>query len=106
MAGPRRGRLQERTGPTAHRQRLIALELGRRTKPVRRADVPRLSPEIAVAYLGKTDRTIARDMNTLNELDLVRSTVKGWEARSEIVTAFLPERADSPLTGEACRDVA
>lgn len=94
------GVFKDRSGPTAHRQRLIALELGRTELPAKRADVPRLSPEIGLAYAGKTGKTIARDLNALGQLGLIMLTQKGYVARLDIVSAFLPERTEAELTGE------
>lgn len=88
---------RSRTGPTAHRQRLIALELGARGSPVRRADIRLLSPPIALAYLGKTAKTVTRDLNALRDLDLIVPDVGGWRAITEIVSAFLPTRAAAVL---------
>jgi len=91
---------RSKTGPVAYRQRLIALELGSRADPVRRADVPELSTSIAAAYFGKGAKTLSRDLNALYDLGLITSNHAGWRARTEIVSAFLPARAEVGVLGE------
>jgi Fic family protein len=93
------GVFRSRSGPTAHRQRLIALELGTRKTAVRRADVPTLSAVIAATYSGKGTKTVTRDLNALRELGLIVLDIGGWRATTEIVTAFLPVRAEVGMLG-------
>lgn len=83
-----------RAGAPAHRQRLIALELGRRNAPVRPSDFQKLSAEIALSYVGKGTKTVTRDINALTELGLVDRTSHGCVAKTEVVSAFLPSRAE------------
>lgn len=99
------GVFKDRSGPTAHRQRLIALQLGQGELAAKRAEIPKLSPEIGYAYAGKTSKTISRDLNALEELGLVRLTPKGYVARIEIVSAFLPQRVEAELAGDATPQV-
>ena len=42
------------------------------------------------AYGKKTPKTIARDVNRLIEMDLVRTERKGIVANKEIILGFLP----------------
>lgn len=72
------------------RRRTLVFELTKRTAGVRRRDFPGLSPELATAYAGKTDKTISRDVNALCRLQLVRTTPEGIIANSEVMRAFLP----------------
>jgi len=51
-----------------------------------------VSPRIAEAYVGKTDKTIQRDINVLIEMDLVKRTGKGIQIRQELMSAFLQRR--------------
>lgn len=92
---------RSRTGPVAYRQRLIALELGVRPNPMKRSEVPTLSTEIAAAYFGKTTKTLSRDLNALEQLGLIIYDRTGWRATTEIVSAFLPVRADAVVLGDA-----
>ena len=57
--------------PAAQRQRLLAVEVGSRASahnPIRRAEIRRLTPELAEAYFNKTGKTLSRDLNKLQEL--------------------------------------
>lgn len=60
-----------------------------------RAELRRLSPELAEAYAGKTERTLTRDLNALERMDLISRTSEGWIPRSDSVLAFMPPQARS-----------
>ncbi|HSS04115.1 MAG TPA: Fic family protein [Solirubrobacterales bacterium] len=64
-----------------------------RAKP--RAEIRRLSPELAEAYAGKTERSLTRDLNALERMELIRRTPEGWIPRSDSVLAFMPLQARS-----------
>ena len=49
-----------------------------------------LTPRLAEAYATKTDKTLSRDLNTLQEMDLVRRDPEGVVANKEKILAFLP----------------
>ncbi|ANZ36864.1 hypothetical protein BBK82_13060 [Lentzea guizhouensis] len=58
-----------------------------------RADIPTLSVELARMYATKTDKTITRDINALEELELlVKGGRRGVRANIELIRAFLPLR--------------
>lgn len=51
--------------------------------------LPLLTPSLAVHYDG-TDRMLARDLNLVSKLLLVRRTQRGWVANTDMMRAFLP----------------
>ena len=79
----------------AERRRLqLVLALSDERDSVARRDIPRLSPELAVAYSG-TQRMLSRDLNTLEKLGLVEQPGRGlWRARREQILAFRPLRRE------------
>lgn len=79
----------------AERRRLqLVLALSDEQASVARRDIPRLSPELAVAYSG-TQRMLSRDLNTLEKLGLVEQPGRGlWRARREQILAFRPLRRE------------
>ena len=77
-----------RTGHAAARRRQLVLDLSARGKPVRRRDIRLLTPRLAAAYSGKTEKTITRDLNTLSEMNLITRTRQGIAARKEMMQAF------------------
>lgn len=61
----------------AHRQRLLAIELGKHRDWVRRAAITTLAPSLTEEYAGKTTKTITRDINRLRELGFIRPDGSG-----------------------------
>lgn len=74
------------------RRRRLVIDLTLKAEPVSIANLPYVSPRIAEAYVGKTDKTIQRDINVLIEMDLVKRTGKGIQIRQELMSAFLQRR--------------
>jgi Fic family protein len=64
-------------------------------QPKSRAELRRLSPDLAEAYAGKTERTLTRDLNALERMELILRTPEGWIPRSDSVLAFMPPQARS-----------
>jgi len=62
-------------------------------KPIRRAQLRRMSPALAEAYAKKTERTLTRDLNVLEGKDLIVRTEHGWYPNSDSVLAFMPPQA-------------
>ncbi|MGH9227072.1 MAG: Fic family protein [Acidimicrobiales bacterium] len=73
----------DRHTPAAHRQRLVAIELGRVRGWVKRAELRRLTHGLMEAYYGKTSKTLTRDVNRLHELSLVQG-VAGPQVRARL----------------------
>lgn len=61
--------------------------------PIRRGQLRRLSPALAEAYAKKTERTLTRDLNTLEKEGLIFRTEIGWYPNSDSVLAFMPPQA-------------
>lgn len=57
---------------------------------VPKEDLEGLTPKVARLYASAGPRTLARDLNTLTGLGLIRQVRHGYEARSGVVQAFLP----------------
>ena len=81
-------KFRDRSGPADTRRRHLALDLSERDGPVRRRDIRLLTPRLAEAYSGKTDKTITRDLNALSEMDLITRTKQSILANKEIMQAF------------------
>ncbi len=85
---------QGRESATDVRRRHLLLDLSGATGPVPVNRVRHISPRVAEAYAGKTDKTVQRDLNELERMDLIRRTPAGIQVRRERLLAFLPRRAD------------
>jgi Fic family protein len=77
---------------TARRQRDLVLALPS-TELVPRAKLSTLTPELAQAYANKKSKTVTRDLNALERLELIERTPKGIRARREVMLSFLPRVA-------------
>ena len=83
--------------------------------PVPKAEMKRLTPELAEMYAVKTEKTLSRDINALEAMDLIEHTKEGYRAKSEVMLAFLPRlrkggvedqiRETARLLGEEARQV-
>ena len=71
------------------RELVLCLDPGRHT-PV--ADLRRLTPSLAEKYAGKQQKTISRDVNSLEAAGLVQHTRAGVRPMIEKMEAFLPIR--------------
>ena len=83
---------RDRTSATDIRRRHLVLDLTAAAEPLALARVRRISPRVAEAYAGKTDKTIQRDLNALERMDLIERTPTGVRVRREQLRAFLPGR--------------
>lgn len=81
--------------PAKRRQRALVLDLGKERVP--RANLRSVSPRIAEAYAGKTDKAITRDLNALVGMGLVRRGRQGVIANRSVVRAFLPLSAPTEV---------
>ena len=82
-------RFRDRASPTDVRRRHLVLGLSERDEPARRRDIRLLTPRLAAAYAGNTEKTITRDLNALSEMGLITRTRKGIAARKGILDAFV-----------------
>jgi Fic family protein len=85
-------RFKSRRGDADRRMRDLVLELSRREAPVPKGEISNLSPSLAVAYSRKTEKTLSRDLNALEEQGLIERDERGYRACKEIILAFLPVR--------------
>ncbi|MGH2834758.1 MAG: Fic family protein [Solirubrobacteraceae bacterium] len=74
---------------TARRQRDLVLSLPP-DEFVPRAKLTTLTPQLAQAYADKKTKTVTRDLNALEKLDLIERTSQGIRARREVMLSFLP----------------
>jgi Fic family protein len=81
---------RDRKSSSDQRQRQLVLELSRQGVPVPKANLRDISPIVARDYARKTDKTLARDLNVLMEMGLIRREAAGFVAASEQILAFLP----------------
>ncbi len=81
---------QNRTHASDMRERHLALDLGAKDDWVTVADIPELTPRLAKAYAGKTTKTVQRDVNQLEKMNLIRREGRKIRARREIILSFLP----------------
>jgi Fic family protein len=77
---------------TARRQRDLVLSLPP-DEFVPRAKLTTLTPRLAQAYIDKKSKTVTRDLNSLEKLDLIQRTSQGIRARREVMLSFLPRVA-------------
>jgi Fic family protein len=87
-------------GETQARRRRLVLALSGKNEAVPVADLSRLSPATARDYARKTRKTLTRDVNALIEMGLVERVGPRVRARTDIILAFLPVRADLRVPGE------
>ncbi|MBU2464430.1 MAG: Fic family protein, partial [Candidatus Edwardsbacteria bacterium] len=72
------------------RQRNLVLDLSDSDKPVMPQKIAELSPRLAKDYANKTYKTIQRDLNALEKMNLIERTADGVRAKKETILAFLP----------------
>lgn len=84
------------TSSSAHRRRELILQLSKNAAAVKVSEVMELTPRLAREYAGKTDKTLTRDINALEEMGLLRRlSGRRIRARTEQIKAFLPWRNDN-----------
>ena len=89
-------RFREKTSSADKRRRSLVLELSYQREPVQIGRLVDLSPEIAREYADKTPKTVSRDVNALQQMDLVEKTQDGVRACVERILAYLPPSAQTP----------
>lgn len=81
---------KDRESATDVRRRRLVLDMTAQSAPLSPAQVRHVSPRIAEAYAGKTDKTVQRDINALVNMGLVERTPTGIRVKRELLLAFLP----------------
>lgn len=84
---------RDRRDKAGRRQRDLALDLAERRDPVPRNAILEISPRVAAAYAGVSQRTLTRDLAQLFEMELIDVTPAGYVASRGSVLALLPPRA-------------
>jgi Fic family protein len=87
----------ERKSESDRRRLRLVLDLSQQAGPVPRAQLRRMSPELAEMYADKTDKTLTRDLNAILRLDLIRRTRPGYVPRNEAVLGLIPQMNDGVL---------
>ena len=82
---------RNQSGDAAHRRRRLALELATACS-VDASQLRRLTPEIAELYAGKTNKTLTRDLNELQRMELIIREGGKVIANGTILSQFLPSR--------------
>lgn len=77
---------------TSKRQRDLVLALPS-DEFVPRSQLTALTPRLAEAYATKKSKTVTRDLNALEEKELIERGPKGIRARREVMLSFLPRVA-------------
>lgn len=80
-----------RNSIAATRQRNLVLDLTGNPH-VKRSDIRALSSRLAVAYSGKSAKTVSRDLNELKTMGLIDEETTGIRARVDFMAAFLPRQ--------------
>jgi Fic family protein len=83
-------RFQNKNSSSDARQRHLALDLGTSKDWVAVAEISELTPRLAKAYVGKTAKTVQRDLNRLVSEGLIVRDGRKVRARRELIFAFLP----------------
>jgi Fic family protein len=81
-------KFRDRPSRADTRRRHLVLDLSEYDEPVRRRDIRLLTPRLAEAYSGKTDKTITRDLNALSQMGLIAKKGRVISAKKEIMQAF------------------
>lgn len=89
-------RFKDKSSKTDVRRRRLAMDLSaHEDDTITLSNIRYISPRITEAYANKTDRTIKRDINGLQEMGLVQQTAKGIQARREQIFRLLPPTLQS-----------
>lgn len=88
---------KESSGPNHDRRKHLVLDLSNLPHPVPLAKLPEISLRLATAYAGRTKRTLARDVNALLKMNLLKREPSGISAQKELILAFLPIKAETAV---------
>ncbi len=75
-----------------NRKRIVLLELSKYDGFISIREIRELTPKTAQLYFHKTDKTISRDLHSLEKMELIEVTSKGVRVRKENILAFMPLR--------------
>jgi Fic family protein len=80
------------TSASDSRKKNLVLELSKHKNGIPLSKLRSEAPEIAIMYMDKTPKTLARDINSLVEMKLVTRSDNMIRANREMILAFLPWR--------------
>jgi Fic family protein len=83
-------KFKQRNSSSDVRQRHLAVDLGKREGWVSITEIPTLTPRLAIAYSGKTPKTVQRDLNALSASGLIVRQPRAVRAQKEVLLSFLP----------------
>lgn len=86
-------KFSDQKSPSAVRRRHLVLDLSQMVEPVPFSKLAEVSPRVAAAYARKTGKTLSRDVNALQKMELLVKEKSSFRARKEIILAFLPPKA-------------
>jgi Fic family protein len=81
-----------------HRRRHLVLALSKRSEGIPLAGLRKLSTKVAELYATRAFRTMIRDVNILNEMDLITRDGRLIKANVDIIRAFVPNRRTNHTT--------
>jgi Fic family protein len=76
--------------PDMRERRALIAEVLLLREPVTKKDIPRLTPELATIYASSGPKTLARDLNELVAIGLLRVTDGRYQADSNVLMSLLP----------------
>jgi DNA-binding HxlR family transcriptional regulator len=86
-------RFRDRDSKTDIRQRHLVLDLFRAgNEAVPFNQIRHITPRIAEAYAGMTDRTILRDLEKLEQQQLIKRTTHGYSANIDVLLSLMPRQ--------------
>lgn len=69
-------------------------------RPIPRAEMRWLTPRLARAYDGRTDKTLTRDLNAIGKQELLKREREGYVPNESVLLGFLPTSIDGVLIDE------
>ena len=83
-------RFRDKDGAADVRRRRLAIDLSNKDEPIKVSEIRYVSTRIAEAYADLSDKTVSRDVQKLQQMDLVTRTKEGVIANREVMKAFMP----------------
>lgn len=62
-------------------------------EPVPKGALTALTPRLAAAYATKTEKTLTRDLNRIEQLGLLRREPDGWVPADDVILGLQPGAA-------------
>ena len=81
---------RDSNSPTDDRRRRLVLDLADMSAPVPINELRHISARVAELYANRSDKTLRRDVELLEEYNLIVRTKNGIRAKREVAQAFLP----------------